>query len=184
MDFFQRFRLPKSTFFVVVQLFQPALQCPEPTVNLYFPIFLPHSDVMSYHNSEPDIFITPEQGLLILLRFLASGNMQITVADVIHVSQSSVCQILPAPAYPHVHTNARDKSGKGGSCRSMVAHWYVFLIQKNKTKIISVRYTTPIWNECYRNRKGFFSFDVQTISSANIKIMNVVARCHNTIHRH
>lgn len=36
-----------------------------------------------------------EQQLLIFLRFLACGNMQLTVADVVHVSPTSVCRILP-----------------------------------------------------------------------------------------
>lgn len=40
-------------------------------------------------------YITPEQQLLITLRFLASGNMQLTVADVVRTSQTSVSRILP-----------------------------------------------------------------------------------------
>lgn len=72
LDFFMRFRMSKPTFQMVLQLILPALQHPRPRSR----------------------YITPEQQLLITLRFLASGNMQLTVADVVHVSQTSVCRVL------------------------------------------------------------------------------------------
>lgn len=40
-------------------------------------------------------YVTPEQQLLILLRFMASGSMQIVVADFVRVSPATVCRLLP-----------------------------------------------------------------------------------------
>lgn len=40
-------------------------------------------------------YITPEEKLLILLRFMAAGSMQVVVADIVGVSQTSVSRILP-----------------------------------------------------------------------------------------
>lgn len=36
--------------------------------------------------------------------------------------------------------------------------------------------------EVYRNRKGFFSINVQTICDANLKIQDIVARCPGSSH--
>lgn len=40
----------------------------------------------------------------------------------------------------------------------------------------------PNQSEGYRNRKGYFSLNVQTISSANLKVLNVVARWPGATH--
>ncbi|XP_055907355.1 putative nuclease HARBI1 [Eupeodes corollae] len=37
-------------------------------------------------------------------------------------------------------------------------------------------------SEAFRNRKGWFSLNVQTISSANLKVLNVVARWAGSVH--
>lgn len=72
LEFIIRFRLTKATFRSVLQLITPELQVPQPRPR----------------------YVTPEQQLLIALRFLASGNMQVTVADVVHVSQPTVSRVL------------------------------------------------------------------------------------------
>lgn len=52
-------------------------------------------------------YLTPEQKLLITLRFMASGSMQLVVADVVRVSAPTVCRILPKVCIAliaHLHT--------------------------------------------------------------------------------
>lgn len=73
VEFFQRFRLSKRTFLMVLQLVAPALLHPHPRTR----------------------YLTAEQKLLITLRFMASGSMQIVVADVVRVSAGTVCRVLP-----------------------------------------------------------------------------------------
>lgn len=87
VEFFDRFRLTKQTFLYVLQLVGPALEHPQPRSR----------------------YVTPEQQLLITLRFLASGNMQITVADVVRVSQPTVSRILPKV------------------CMALIAHFHTFI---------------------------------------------------------
>lgn len=48
--------------------------------------------VISSHSTR---YLTPEQKLLITLRFMASGSMQLVVADVVRVSATTVCVVLP-----------------------------------------------------------------------------------------
>lgn len=72
LDFFARFRMRKATFLMVLHLISPLLQYPQPRPR----------------------YVTPEQQLLITLRFLASGSMQLTTADVVNVSQSTVSRVL------------------------------------------------------------------------------------------
>lgn len=71
-DFFVRFGVTKPTFQMVLQLIAPTLQHPQPRPR----------------------YLTPEQQLLITLRFLASGSMQLVVADVVRASQPTVSRVL------------------------------------------------------------------------------------------
>lgn len=71
-EFFVRFRMTKPTFNMVLQLITPTLQHPQPRSR----------------------YLTPEQQLLITLRFLASGSMQLVVADFVHASQPTVSRVL------------------------------------------------------------------------------------------
>lgn len=72
LEFLVRFRMSKATFQLVLELIEPALRHPQPRPR----------------------YVTPEQQLLITLRFLASGNMQLTVGDVVRVSQPTVSRVL------------------------------------------------------------------------------------------
>lgn len=71
-EFLVRFRMSKPTFEMVLQMIEPTLRHPQPRPR----------------------YVTPTQQLLITLRFLASGNMQLTVGDVVRVSQTTVSRVL------------------------------------------------------------------------------------------
>lgn len=71
-EFVVRFRMSKSTVQRILKLIEPTLRHPQPRSR----------------------YVTPEQQLLITLRFLACGSMQLVVADVVHVSQATVSRIL------------------------------------------------------------------------------------------
>lgn len=70
LDFFIRFRMSKATFQFVLQLISPALQYRQPRSR----------------------YVTPEEQLLITLRFLAGGEMHLT--EIVRVRQQSVNRVL------------------------------------------------------------------------------------------
>ncbi|XP_058457044.1 putative nuclease HARBI1 [Malaya genurostris] len=160
-DFFMRFRLQKSTVLMVLEIIRPDLDVDE---------------TRSRH-------ICPFVQLMIALRFYALGSMQIAIADFAGVCISSVCRIIRRVSLAlaklrqrfimmpktqdELHTASRDFYAIARFPRTIGA------IDCTHIKIQS-----PGDNQAenYRNRKSWFSLNVQTVSSANLKVLNIVAR--------
>lgn len=192
LDFLMRFRLTKPTFITVLEMIRPELD----------------------HLQPRSRYVTPEQQLLVLLRFLASGNMQLTVADVVRVSQPTVSRILVKVCdafFPHIHNVIRmpetpDELEKAAAEFFAFANFprtigaidcthikiqspggplvcvCVCVCECVQTACLKIDFYLFLQAEGYRNRKNYFSLNVQTISSANLKVLNIVSRWPGATH--
>lgn len=161
IDFFVRFRLTKPVFVELLAMVSPALA----------------------QNENRSRIIQPEQQLLIALRFFASGSMQMVVADVVGVCAASVCNHLPLvcdaiiallPNFIKMPQSAAECREKAAEFRSIAGLTTVIgAIDCTHVKIQSPGGPQA---ENFRNRKGFFSLNVQTISDKSLRILDVVAR--------
>ncbi|XP_046803856.1 putative nuclease HARBI1 [Lucilia cuprina] len=120
--------------------------------------------------------------LLLTLRYYASGNFLITVADYCGVSVMTASRTVKrvskalAKLYPKFI-----KMPKVTELKSNTNAFYN--IAKFPKVFVSIdcthiRIRSPGGNnaELYRNRKGYFSFNVQAICNAHLEIMDIVCR--------
>lgn len=133
--------------------------------------------------------MTPEQQLLIALRFLASGSMQITVADVVRVSVSTICRVLPkvcAAFLEHFDRYIRMPETPDEREAAAVAFYRFAEFPRTIGAIdcthVKIQSPGGPLSEGYRNRKGYFSLNVQTVSAADTRIINLVARWPGRTH--
>ncbi|XP_044759213.1 putative nuclease HARBI1 [Coccinella septempunctata] len=133
--------------------------------------------------------ITPIQQLLLTLRFYATGNMLITVADFMGVSEASASRIVE-----RVSRAIASRSQKYIKMPETEAEMEE--IAENFYKIASfprvigaidctlIRRDSPGGNdaEIFRCRKSFFALNVQTVSDAKLKIRNIVCRWPGSVH--
>ncbi|CAI6372056.1 unnamed protein product [Macrosiphum euphorbiae] len=104
--------------------------------------------------------IAPIDKLLLTLRFYASGSFLITAGDFLGVSKSSACVIvrtvstaIASLCHQFIRMPTTDEEVPGGHNA-----------------------------EYFRNRKGYFSLNVQTVVSPDLKIMDIVARWPGSCH--
>ena len=132
--------------------------------------------------------IPPMLQLLASLRFFATGSFQSIVGDLLHISQSSVSCIV------------------GKVAKAIAAHHQIFIhfSMPNETPLAKYKFSqiggrpgvigtidcTHIKIRCpggqnselYRNRKGYFSVNVQAMCSHDLKFTNIVARWSGSAH--
>ena len=133
--------------------------------------------------------ITPMNQLLIALRFYATGTFQLVVGDTVGVHKSTVCRVL------HQVTAAiaalRPKYVKFPSTPDeRRATMFGFYTASGMPGVIGavdgthVPIQSPGGNdaEIYRNRKGYFSINVQLISDQSGYVSDVVARWCGSTH--
>ncbi|XP_036320878.1 putative nuclease HARBI1 [Rhagoletis pomonella] len=166
-DFFSRFRMTKARFVHVLHLIVP-----------YMP---------EVHQRQR--YISHEVQLLCTLRFLAAGSMQSIVGDIIGVSQPTISNLLPKVCkavlglLPDIVRMPRTQE----ELKTAAALFYMF---GNLPRVIGAIDCTHIKiqspggpnAEIFRNRKGYFSLNVQTVAAANLKIMNIVTRWQGSAH--
>lgn len=134
-------------------------------------------------------YINPLSQLLIALRFLASGSMQIVVADFAGVCTSSVCRILRRTSEAIASRRAqfiRMPQTQEEIHAARTAFWQIasmpHVIGAIDCTHIKIQSPGGDRAENFRNRKGWFSLNVQTIASANLKIISIVARWPGASH--
>ncbi|GBM94652.1 Putative nuclease HARBI1 [Araneus ventricosus] len=132
--------------------------------------------------------LSPEEKLCIALRFFSSGAQQQILGDLSELSQSSSCRAVNQVALHLAKLRPR----------------YVYLPNEVERREISQKFLNssgfpgvygaidcthiPIispggdYAEIFRNRKGYFSLNVQTISDADLYIRNIVARWPGSTH--
>lgn len=134
-------------------------------------------------------YIRPITQLLIAMRFFALGSMEITIADFAGVSITSVCRILKRVSYAIAHLRPRFVKMPCTEAELLECSTAFYQIARFPRVIgaidcTHVKIQSPGGNhaENYRNRKGWFSINVQTICAANLKIQNIVARWPGASH--
>lgn len=123
------------------------------------------------------------------LRFFTSGSMQVVVGDAIGVSQAAVSHnltrvcdaiITMREAKIHMPRTAVECLVIASEFRSIAnLPNIVGAIDCTHVRIQSLGGRQA---ELYRNRKGYFSMNVQTIADKSLKIMDVVARWPGSSH--
>lgn len=163
-EFCKRFRLSKATFKMVLDMITNKISS------------------MTDRNQA----LTPEIKLLLTLRYYASGNFLITVGDFCGVSVPSACRAV------------RDVSGAIAALAGDFIKFHqphtstvdAFFRISKFPKVVGtidcthVRIQSPGGDcgEIFRNRKGYFSFNVQAVCDANLIFQDLVARWPGSSH--
>lgn len=167
VDFRRYFRLSKNAFWYVHSLVRVAVE----------------GDLRRSRE------LTAENKLLASLRMLACGNFQQTAADYAGVSQPTVCRILPIvcdailqhlPTFIRMPQTENERLAKAAAF-AQIADFprCIGAIDCTHVKVASPGGEI---SENFRNRHGYFSINVQTISDADLRIMNVIARWPGAAH--
>ncbi|XP_045494080.1 putative nuclease HARBI1 [Colias croceus] len=149
------------------------------SVESVFNEIMPYIKVKSRRNNG----IPPLHQLLLALRFYALGTMLNSVADFAGVSLSSACRIVADISaaiarlynkYIFLHSRTTDKFYN-------IAQFPRVCGAIDCTHVHIQSPCSTIGEE-YRNRKGYFSINVQAVCDADLKLMNVVARWPGSAH--
>ncbi|XP_046975194.1 putative nuclease HARBI1 [Vanessa cardui] len=137
--------------------------------------------------------ITPLCQLLTALRFYATGSFQIVCGDIMHISQLTVCNIVKRvsralamlmPDFIKFPANLRNIKaafenlgciGRAPGLKNIVGAIDCTHIKITKPRGI-------IHTKQYRNRKGYFSLNVQVVGGPNLIIYDIVARWAGSTH--
>jgi len=161
LEFFKRFRLQKESCRMVLNRIQDEIKSP----------------------TDRNHAISPATKLFLTLRFYATGNMLIAVADFVGVSKSAACSIvsLVTVAIASLRAEYVKFSETQAEREAVKEEFYRIARFPHVIGAIDcthVRIQSPGGNEAerYRNRKGYFSWNVQTICDARLRIIDIVAR--------
>ncbi|KAB0793157.1 hypothetical protein PPYR_12777 [Photinus pyralis] len=133
--------------------------------------------------------VSPMNQLLLTLRLYSTGGHLLSVADFCGVHVSTACRIVRRVSeaiarlyrqYIQMATTPDDMMACQREFFNIASFPRVVgVIDCTHIKIDSLGGEDP---EIFRNRKGYFSINVQMICDANLKIMNVVARWPGSSH--
>lgn len=145
------------------------------------------------HNFEPitnrNQSISSINQLLVTLRFLATGAYQILLGDDMHIHKSTTCRIISKVipqiaalhnAYIVMPQNTVEVAELKNSFHEIAG----FPSVVGCIDCTHVRIRSPGGEnaEQYRNRKGYFSYNVQAVCDANLRIINIDARWPGSTH--
>ncbi|XP_067124817.1 putative nuclease HARBI1 [Centruroides vittatus] len=166
-DFLCRYRLPKESVRNVVERIGDNL----------------------VSTSSRNYAMSPMEQLLLALRFYATGTFQLVVGDLNDLSQSSACRAINRVSFLIAQMSADYiQLPKTESERTQISQDFFHLsgfpcvygaIDCTHIPIQSPGGETA---ELFRNRKGYFSINVQTVSDSQLKIRNIVARWPGSSH--
>nr|CAI5846202.1 unnamed protein product [Callosobruchus analis] len=141
------------------------------------------------HPTQRNHAVSAEIMLLVTLRYLATGSFLVVVGDFVGIDKSTACKIVykVCRAIAGLHTTfirmpVTDDEAHINSNRFYNIARFPRCI--GAIDCTHVRISSPGGNqpEIFRNRKNFFSFNVQAISDAELKIQNIVCRWPGSAH--
>uniref|UniRef100_A0A6P7H1J5 Putative nuclease HARBI1 n=1 Tax=Diabrotica virgifera virgifera TaxID=50390 RepID=A0A6P7H1J5_DIAVI len=167
LTFFRTFRFYKETVLFILTLIEDRLEFPD-----------------NRNNS-----LSPMNQLLTCLRYFASSGFLITVAQFMHIDVATASRTIArvsrelATLYPRFIKMPTTQ-------REILTHQEKFYSMFRFPRIIGavdgthIRIQSPGGNdaEVFRNRKSFFSLNVQVVCDADMKFENVVARWPGSTH--
>lgn len=127
--------------------------------------------------------------LLIALRFYALGSMEVSIADFAGVSMASVSRIIfrvsdalarKRPEFVRMPETDQERQQCSASFFSIAR--FPRVIGAIDCTHVKIQSPGGEHAECYRNRKSWFSFNVQTVAGSDLKIQNIVARWPGATH--
>ncbi|XP_023312542.1 putative nuclease HARBI1 [Anoplophora glabripennis] len=167
LQFFQRFRLTKETVLDLLPLIEPYLE---------FPYDINHS-------------LSPMNQLLICLLAYSSNSHMIIISDLAKISKSSVSRIVKrvsvaisrlAPRFIKFPRNLLDVNQTKNKFYDIASFPNIIgAVDGTHIRILSPGGDDA---EVFRNRKNYFSLNVQVISNANMEITDIVARWPGSSH--
>lgn len=127
--------------------------------------------------------------MLAVLRMLSCGNFEQTAADYIGISQPTMAKILPSVCdaillhfddIVRMPRTEHERLAKASEFAKLAG----FPRCIGAIDCTHVRLSSPGGeiSEAFRNRRGYFSMNVQTICDSNMRIQNVVARWPGSTH--
>lgn len=126
---------------------------------------------------------------LVTLRFFATGTFQNCIGDHINISQPTVCRIIKRVSFQLAslgRTEIKMPQGHEEIIR-VCADFYTI---RNFPHVVGaldcthIRITSPGGEnaELYRNRKGYFSLNVQAVCDSRLKVRHIIARWPGSVH--
>lgn len=141
------------------------------------------------HDTRRNHAIPSSMQILITLRFLATGTFQAVIGDLVNIHKSSVCRIIKRVC--NEIAKLRRNFIQMPSTIEEIQQTKVGFYKMHKfPQVIGVidcthiRIQSPCRDigEQYRNRKGYFSFNVQAVCNSNLEITDIVARWPGSVH--
>ena len=129
----------------------------------------------------------PAIQVLICLQYLSTNKFQLSIADEFNISQATISRIvykvsrvISSLARTEINMQPRSLSDVKNEFYS-IAHFpgVVGALDCSHVPIIS---PGGIYAELYRNRKGYFSVNIQAVCDANLIFTNMVARWYGSAH--
>lgn len=189
-EFFKRFRIRKDTTAQILNLIFEDLLPKGAYANRYaFVYVLCYQCCNFFLKLYRSRYIQPMLQLLIAVKFYASGTFQINVGDMTSVSRQSVNKIIPRVSlalaslksrFIKMPTTADDL--EAAACDMFAFAKFPKCIGSIDCTHIKIQSPGGPNAEYYRNRKGFFSLNIQTISSSKLEILDVVCRWPGSAH--
>lgn len=166
-EFKNRYRLTKAVVTLLVNLIEPKIK----------PFTLRNRSICALEQ------------VLLTISYFASGAFQITVADHIRIHKSTACRIIKkvsaaiAELRPHFISMPNTHQDRN-RIKSEFFNISSFPNVIGCIDCTHIKIQSPGGSraELYRNRKGYFSLNVQVICDANLKIMDVICRWPGSVH--
>ncbi|XP_046399986.1 putative nuclease HARBI1 [Ischnura elegans] len=127
--------------------------------------------------------------LLIALRFYATGSFQLVCGDLAGVTQGTVCKIIKSISNDLVavlprHMKFPSSDEDTARCKRSFYEKGQFPGVVGCIDCTHVPIVSPggEFGELYRNRKGWFSLNVQVVAGPSMEIMDIVCRWQGSAH--
>lgn len=126
--------------------------------------------------------------VIVTLRFYATGSFQQTIGDLLNIHKSTVGRIIHRVTHQICRLrNDFIKMPLGEELSSTIVGFYSiagFPRVVGALDCTHIKIKSPGGNnaELFRNRKQFFSINVQVVCDSNLKILDIIARWPGSVH--
>lgn len=165
-EFRDRYRLPRHAVIQLVEL-------------------LKHIEPMTRRNHS----ISAVEQLLLTINFYASGGFQISVADNVRVHKSTACRIIKKVSveiaklrqnFIKMPTTVEDRNSV--KSKFYTIRGFPSVVGALDCTHIKIQSPGGPTAEVFRNRKGFFSLNVQAVCDPDLMISDIICRWPGSVH--